>query len=276
MSRRRPLRESRDEVDDQGEQESKQQEELEESKASPACDSALPSPPHNPLQWLVVPWHLSMVVFYSLLLYHGLNLVNDNLHILDPKGKIPVLGGRFKFLTHINQWVQLAFFSLQLVTDIIPACYRKHFQKVSDVFFTCIAFPLAAMVVIPFWSIYAMDRELIYPEVFDKFIPAYINHFWHTTVLLWVLFEMYLFHHHFPSVATAAACVFAYGSGYTSWVVYIYVQTNWWCYGFMNHLPPAIMAVFFASCLFFSLGMHLVGKRIAHARWGVTTHIKGL
>ncbi len=273
MSRRRPIHEGQEEVDQQDDQNLQQEEE--ESKP-PVCgdDSEVTTSPHNPLEWLVMPWHLVMVVFYSLLIYQGMTLIHDNLHILDPEGKIPSFGGRFKFLTHITHWVQLLFFSVQFLADVIPACYRKRFQKASDVLFTCIAFPLAALVAVTFWSIYAIDRNLIFPEVFDKFVPVYINHLWHTTVLVWVLFEIYLYHHHFPSVATAAACVFVYGSAYICWVVYIYVKTNWWCYGFMNHLPPVFMAIFFSSCLFLSLGLHLLGKRIAHIRWGVTTHME--
>ena len=274
MSLRRPLHEGQGEPDDQVEEDSKQQEELLKSSLTGPYDSA--PPPHNPLQWLVVPWHLAMVVFNSLLLYHSLNLIHDNAKTLDPRGEMPSLGGRLKFLTHVNLWIQLAFFSVQLLTDLIPACYRKPFQNVMDIFFTCIVFPLAATVVIVFWPIFIMDRSLIFPEEYDKVFPVYINHMWHTTVLLWALFEIYLFHHHFPSVRTAATCVFAYCSGYCSWVVYIYIRTNWWCYEFMNLLSPVAMAVFFGSFLLLSVGMHLVGKRIAHARWGITTHIKGL
>lgn len=27
-----------------------------------------------------------------------------------------------------------------------------------------------------FWMIYAVDRELVYPKVLDKFIPVWLNH----------------------------------------------------------------------------------------------------
>lgn len=276
MSRRRPLSEPQDEGDSLSEQNSKQQEELDpelEAKPSSVC-SAPPSSPHNPLQWLVLPWHLVMAVFYALLLYYGTSLVNENMHILDPAKKIPRFGGRFKFLTHINQWVQLGFFIIQFVADIIPGCHRKSLQKVSDFIFTCMVFPLAAVVVIPFWSIYAIDRELIYPSVYDIFVPTYMNHLWHTTVLLWVMFEIYVFHHHFTSKKTAAACVLVYGTGYITWVLYIYYKTNWWVYGFMNHLSPPFMGAFFIICMLFCFGAHVVGKFLAHARWGVTTYIE--
>lgn len=31
-------------------------------------------------------------------------------------------------------------------------------------------------VVLSFWGIYAVDRELVYPKELDKIIPAWLNH----------------------------------------------------------------------------------------------------
>ena len=273
-TKRRPLHPN---DNDERDGEFEQVETFESVGPPPACDNDdKQQPVKNPLEWLVLPWHLSMVLLYSLLLYHSFNILHGTEHIYDPKGLMPKLGGRFKFLSHINLCIQLLFFSIQLLADLIPVSHRKPFQKFSDVFFTCIAFPLAAIVTIVFWGFWAVDRELIYPEVYDKVVPAYVNHLWHTAILIWVLFEVYLFHHHFPSPGTAAACVFVYGTAYMCWLVYIYIQTNYWCYGFLEHLPPVGMALFFSSCLFFGLGLHFFGKCIAHHRWGVTTHIRGL
>ena len=224
----------------------------------------------NPLAWLAVPWHVVMVVFYSLLLYHGRNLVFSNMGIMDPTGKIPALGGHFKYLTHINQWVQLVFFSLQLLNDITPCRYKKGLQKISSFLFTTLAFPVSALVTLTFWGLYAIDRRLVYPEVFDTFVPGYMNHFWHTTILLWVVCEIHFVFHEFPNIANAACSVFLFGSIYIGWVVYIFATTNWWVYPFMKLLSPVVMVLFFASCLFVTLGFHLVGKAISYFRWGTT------
>ena len=231
--------------------------------------------PYNPIAWLAVVFHLAMVVFYSLLLYHGRNIIHDNVHILDPTGKIPSYGGRFKYLTHINQWVQLAFFALQFITDLLPKSSTKNkFQNVSDLFFTSLAVPLSLVVTLVFWGLYAVDRKLIYPEVFDKFVPPYLNHFWHTTIALWILFEIILVVHRFPSIALAASFVFVYSTAYISWVVWVFVKTGWWIYPVLKVLPPHMMALFFASNIFLSLGLHLVGKGISYLRWGSVWYIE--
>jgi hypothetical protein len=230
----------------------------------------------SPLSWLALPWHLVMVVFYVLLLRAGAGLMTKELgKALDPEGKIPWFGGRFKFLTHINEWIQLGFFTIQLLADLSPGPFKKRLQRLSDLLFTTLAFPLAMFVTFSFWGLYALDRKLVYPEVFDEFVPFYINHFWHTTILVWVLFEVYLHHHHFPSTAWAVASVFVYGSAYNAWVVYIYIMTEWWCYPFMRLLPPYLMALFFASCMFVCLGFYFLGRYIAKLRWGRITLLDG-
>jgi hypothetical protein len=39
------------------------------------------------------------------------------------------------------------------------------------------------MVVTIFWPFYWLDRELIYPKVFDQTIPIWLNHVWHSLPL---------------------------------------------------------------------------------------------
>lgn len=233
--------------------------------------------PSNPLSWLGLPWHLAMVAFYCLLLRHSSNLMdNDEFRLtVDPEGKVPRMAGRFKFLSHINCWVQLGFFSIQLLADLSPGPFKTRLQRLSHLIFTTVALPMATLVTFIFWGLYAVDRKLIYPEVYDKVVPSYMNHFWHTTILVWVLCEVYLVHHHFPSTAWAAASVFVYGSAYNMWLVYIYVMTGWWVYPFMKHLPPYGMALFLSSAMFLGLGLYLLGKWVARLRWGTTTHLDG-
>lgn len=270
MLRRRPLHP--EDVDNVSGYEPEKSEEEADGKATSWREG-----PKNPLAWLAAPWHFSMAVFYALLLYYGMSLfTEENVALLDPKGTIPAFGGRLKFLTHINQWVQLFFFTLQFLTDLLPVCWRRRCQKVLDVIFTTIVFPLAATVAICFWGLYAIDRNLVYPERYDLFVPQYINHFWHTTVLLWVLCEMYLFYHHFPTMAISAVFVFLFGTAYIAWVVYIKFLTDWWCYPFMKLLPPYALALFFAASLFLNLGLFVVGRMVSKLRWGTVTYVESL
>ena len=264
MSRRRPLREAED---------TQLVCERKNGVRSGKVQDVSWTEPVNPLWWLAIPWHAGMIIFYSLLLYHGTNLMNSNAHILDPLKKIPDFGGRFKFLTHINQWLQLAFFCVQLLADVVPMPFNRRLRMISDWIFTTVVIPVTSIVITVFWGLYSIDRKLIYPEVFDIFVPAYMNHFWHTTILLWVLCEIYLVHHQHPSPAMAASSVFMVGSAYIAWIVYIYVRTQFWVYPFMKHLPEYGLALFFGSCLFFTFGLYLLGKWVTYLRWGRITYM---
>ncbi len=269
ITRRRPLREDTNEVSVQEENEGSGEEKPYES------DSAKPdnADPPNPLSWAAIPWHLGMVVFYSLLIYYSNKLTAESHHILDPNGRIPSLGGRFKYLTHINLHVQLLFFTVQLFADVLPKPFEKSGKKLANIVFATVAFPLATIVASVFWGLYAVDRRLIYPEIFDLFVPTYLNHFWHSTILLWVLCEIFLVYHHYPTIATASMLIFVFGSGYIGWVVYLYVQTEWWVYPFMKVLSLYGMVLFFGSNLLLMLGFYLLGKVLSYARWGVMTHL---
>lgn len=264
MSRRRPLHPEKDEVNFTWK--------APEQKAPPVVSKC--EIPHNPLAWLAIPFHLGMTLFYALLILHGSDVLARGKGVIDPEGKVPEFGGRFKYLSHINVCVQLFFFATQLLTDLSPAFFKRYLQKFSDFVFTGIAFPLSAFVAITFWGLYAVDRELVYPAVLDKAVPLYLNHFWHSTIILWAVFEMYLFHHRFPSTPLAAVNAFIYGTLYIGWVACIYLQTNWWVYPFMAVLPPPILAIFFAVCMFFCFGLFLLEKQLMMRIWGVVTYLE--
>ncbi len=231
--------------------------------------------PENDLELLAILYHFAMTLFYALLLYYGNKLVNDNLHILDPNGVIPSYGGRFKFLTHINQWFQLLFFGLQFLTDLLhpDSATRRFFQKISDVLFTAVAAPTSFFVAVTFWAIYAYDRNLVYPERFDLFVPPYMNHFWHTTIALWVVFETILCFHRYPSLGVAACINFIINAAYLSWIVWVFVKTGFWVYPILKVLPLHFLAMFCGGCMFFSLLLYFIGKAFAHLRWGKTLYI---
>ena len=234
-------------------------------------DNQSTGPPINPLKWLAVLYHFTLSVFYLLLFYYSHMLLAGKQHLLDPKGVIPEYGGPFKFLTHIHQWLQLVFFTVQFLTDILPeSSIKKLLQSVCDFTFTTIVFPMALSITISFWSIYAVDRDLIYPESFDSIVPLSLNHFWHTTIALWVILDVFLCFRHYPSSGVAASVNFIVNAAYQAWVVWVFVKTGFWVYGILGVLPPHLLALYFGINMFISFGFYLVGKAIARARWGQT------
>ena len=209
--------------------------------------------------------HAAMVLFYSLVLCYGYKLSLANIRILSLDGKIPAFGGAFKNLTHINLWLQLLFFSLQLVADLSPG--RLNIQRASSFIFTTLAFPIAAEITIIFWIIYGIDRNLIFHEVYDDVFPWYMNHFWHTTILLWVLCEVYLVKHKFPSTVVAGITIFVFNSIYIGWLYSIYAATGYWVYAFLGYLSPLQQTIFFSLAMCLMFGLYFAGKKLSYLCW---------
>ncbi|KAG8444296.1 hypothetical protein GDO86_009471, partial [Hymenochirus boettgeri] len=72
-------------------------------------------------------------------------------------------------------------------------------------------------VVSMFWALYLYDRELVYPKLLDNFIPPWLNHGMHTTVLPFIIIEMRTTHHQYPSRICGLATVCTFSIGYILW-----------------------------------------------------------
>jgi hypothetical protein len=75
-------------------------------------------------------------------------------------------GGPAKYLTFLNMCLQLLYFTLCLVAHL--AGKDSVVGRLRDVMFASAAFPIGMFVAFIFWSLWAVDRELVfsarYPE----------------------------------------------------------------------------------------------------------------
>ncbi|KAK3589590.1 hypothetical protein CHS0354_043051 [Potamilus streckersoni] len=95
-------------------------------------------------------------------------------------------GGKFKYLTFWNFILQTVYFGICVVNDIWGTnCRPSHgtkgkskssLQTLRDNVFAALAYPIGTFVVITFWSIYMVDRELVFPKRLDAIIPFWLNH----------------------------------------------------------------------------------------------------
>ncbi|CAD6999498.1 unnamed protein product [Ceratitis capitata] len=79
-------------------------------------------------------------------------------------------GGKFKYLTFLNAIIQTVYYVISLINDFVGtnevAPKRlPTIRKVKDYIMASLAFPVALNVGITFWSLYAIDRELVLPRV---------------------------------------------------------------------------------------------------------------
>ncbi|XP_068198853.1 androgen-induced gene 1 protein isoform X6 [Antennarius striatus] len=137
-------------------------------------------------------------------------------------------GGSWKFLTFIDLVIQAMFFGLCVLIDLSSLLTKggdsreqeRQLRKLiglRDWMMAVLAFPVGAFVVFTFWTLYLYDRELVYPKLLDNFIPQWLNHGMHTTVLPFIIIEMRTTHHRYPSRQWGLAAVCCFGIGYILW-----------------------------------------------------------
>jgi len=198
--------------------------------------------------------HTAGVVNYAYGIYFQLVL----LHI--PEGAIKgrsSFAGPWKFLTFWNLWLQLAFHlvgllnslfgmaSMALITPLLAAhsgssslqsSSRSGLQRLRDWLFATQAFPIGVFVGGVFWTLYNIDRNLIFPAKLDAFIPPFENHVLHTSVLVLQLLELTSTYHFFPPNRSSGLSVTAgFCLAYLAWVCAIaYLTGGYWVYPVMR------------------------------------------
>ena len=134
-------------------------------------------------------------------------------------------GGVWKYLTFLNMLLQFIFFTIAFLSNFV-----KQLRPARDLIFASAAFPIGMFVGIIFWSIWAVDRELIFPKILDEYFPAILNHCMHTTVIPLQLGQLCLVKHNFPSRSKGFTITGILCLGYMIWINYIYYMGGFWVY----------------------------------------------
>lgn len=69
--------------------------------------------------------------------------------------------------------------------------YQKKLGLFRKYLYTAIMAPNTIFIMLVFWGVYALNREWIYPEELDAFVPTYVNHILHTAIILPIVIETY-------------------------------------------------------------------------------------
>ncbi|XP_056405051.1 androgen-dependent TFPI-regulating protein-like [Hyla sarda] len=183
-------------------------------------------------------------------------------------------GGRWKYLTFLNQVLQTAFFGVCLLCDLLQLCLSTRnrlcsvLTRLKDCIFAVLAFPVGVFVFTSFWSLYFYDRELVYPKDLDSIIPHWLNHAMHTAILPLVLIELLACSHHYPSKKNGFAVLLVFSIAYLSWVQWVHFAADIWVYPILAKLDAVGMLVFFASSFFVILAFYCLGEWLTRLRWG--------
>ncbi|XP_070772130.1 androgen-dependent TFPI-regulating protein [Enoplosus armatus] len=179
-----------------------------------------------------------------------------------------VYGGPWKYLTFLNLLLQMSFFGLAAVNDLQPGEKSESaLNRCKDLLFSVFAFPVGMFVVLLFWTIFAYDRELVYPATIDTFFPPWINHAMHTFVLPVLLGELLVQPHIYPQTKHALAALGVVGLAYLFWIIWVYLSVGIWVYPLLGHFSTAGLVVFFFFNMSVVTLLYVVGDKINSCVW---------
>ncbi|XP_037088423.1 androgen-induced gene 1 protein-like isoform X2 [Pollicipes pollicipes] len=173
--------------------------------------------------------HLVGVAVFGACTYYDIYYVlenagphQDNPLVKELFNSRPQWGGRWKFLTVWGLTVQLIYYVIAAVNDLLGSStfVRRdgtRLQRLRDLFFTALALPVALVVCLMFWGLYAIHRDLVFPEVMDLFYPWWLNHGVHTMPLLLGLLEVLTVRHHYASNWVSVALLATFLVTYLAW-----------------------------------------------------------
>lgn len=216
--------------------------------------------------------HVSICAWYVFALYYHTYLTTSGIDT-----RKYTYGGKWKYLTYLNLVLQTIFFGLCVLTDFVnltlpPTWLRGGVQsllvKLRDALFTMFAFPCATFVFSSFWSLYTMDRELVYPKFIDAIIPLWLNHAMHTAIVPLVLVQMYIQNHTYASRRKSLTVILFYGAVYVVGVHWAHHVSGVWVYPILAKLSLKSKIGFFGACAGFIFTLFLLGEKLSGRIWG--------
>lgn len=140
-------------------------------------------------------------------------------------------------------------------------------RRARDYLFAALAFPLAANVTIVFWTLYSIDRELVFPRVMDPIYPWWLNHILHTNVFLFIIVELFISHHKYPIRKVSLTILSSSIGGYIAWVYIVNFVADVWVYPVLNVLQFHERIIFFALVALIPLSFYFVGEFVNEKIW---------
>lgn len=181
-------------------------------------------------------------------------------------------GVKFKFLTFLNAIIQASYFTLCLLNDIfgtneISPRKSSSLRQLKDYVFGAFAWPLALNVGVSFWTLMAIDRELVLPKALDPYFPTWLNHVMHTNIVIFIVLELFTTFRQYPSRKSAVTGLSIFMLGYLVWIHVIKHYAGIWVYPVLEVLAFGQRIVFFIVILLFCLGLYFVGEFLNNKIW---------
>ncbi|XP_031355436.1 androgen-induced gene 1 protein-like isoform X1 [Photinus pyralis] len=218
----------------------------------------------------VAALHLMQAAHFWFACYYDWNYVNVPVEVYSVG--LTLATGKLKFLTFWNALLQAAFFTICLLNNFIGTSEinpksKPFIRRIRDTVLATLALPLSLFVGLSFWSIYAIDRELIFPKALDPFFPVWLNHAMHTNIMIFVLIQTYMSYHEYPSRKVGVSLFMAFMAIYLVWIHIIHAQSGVWVYPILEVLNFPLRLVFFGVAVCVGIFLYILGEKLNKMLW---------
>jgi hypothetical protein len=186
-------------------------------------------------------------------------------------------GGRWKFLTFIDLNLQFVYFTLCFVNALYEFFFKTNSQpglmrRLANRIYIHAALPCGTLVVVFFWGIFAVDRDLIYPKKIEEIVPHYQNHLIHTLPLISGILDTFVTRHKYtPSWFKGAIPTMLLALAYAVWIFVIAHYGGFWVYPVLKALSTVWRGVFIAAGLLFAAIVYKGGNVLNSLYWQTST-----
>lgn len=182
----------------------------------------------------------------------------------------------FRYLTNWTHTLQLCYFAICVLSHLIRIVgatkLRNKINNLADFINLSVATPAAFVVTSVFWSLYSIDRELVFPKVLDIVIPPWINHSIHSLNAICAIVDLWCVHHTLPSLSSSLKGLAAYLLLYSVCLFGTYVETGIWLYPVLKELTWPMRCAFILATALLAVIMLIVTRGIHSLAWGRTSH----
>lgn len=181
-------------------------------------------------------------------------------------------GGRLKYLTFWNLVLQASFFAVSFINDVVgtraeDVTKRGRLQTLLDAVFSSLGFPVSIFVSTSFWTIYCINRELMFPRIFDTFFPVWLNHILHSSIFPAAMLEMCFVYHHYTCRKRSLAILSFFTALYLAWTFVVAHFYQFWTYPILEVLNWWQRSAFIVVCIAFISIYYFVGEALHGFVW---------
>ncbi|XP_060561894.1 androgen-induced gene 1 protein-like isoform X2 [Ruditapes philippinarum] len=219
--------------------------------------------------------HSILFAIHVFSVWYNVRYVGDTLQPFYDLFTYKGYAGKFKYLTFISFLIQTFYFGLAVVNDIWGSNVRPsdkkgkktRLQSFMNTFLAAVVYPVGTFVVMTFWGIYAVDRELVFPKRLDKIIPVWLNHIEHTTVLPILLLEKCLVYHEYPSRKKGLGILMGFANSYLIWILWIAFYADIWVYPVLQVMEGHQRVIFITILMAFFMSIYILGESLNRFIW---------